>query len=106
MSQTRPPIGREIDGPGKLFLKDVVMDNVLEALMELSAAVWTHRDRVIVLETILQDVLAKNHDVDLNTLIEMHAPTEEQARQRTAEREAFAQSVFRSFTRNLEPVEA
>lgn len=96
------PIGEEINGPGKRFMESVVLDNILEAFLELSAEVWAHRDRAIVLEAVLGEVLANTDANDLNALIEAHQPSEAQRRARASEREAFTQSVFRSFTRDLE----
>lgn len=100
--ETIKDFGQEINGPGKRFMESVVLDNILDTLMELSAEVWSHRDRVIVLETVLNAVVAERGGDDLTTLIEKHQPTEAQRAMRTQEREAFAQNVFRSFTRDLE----
>jgi len=47
-------LGNEINGPGKSYFENVVIDNMLDALLELSAAVWTYHDRVNVLEKVLE----------------------------------------------------
>ena len=91
--------GAEIYGPGKTFFDDVAMDNLMEAFLELTATVWTYRDRNIVLEKVLQDVVGKDKDIDLHDLIEQYRPTEEDKAQRKAEREKLVNSVFASFSR-------
>ena len=42
----------EIDGPGKQYFDDATLDSLFEAVVELTAQVWTYRDRAIVLETV------------------------------------------------------
>jgi len=97
----QPGFGDEVDGAGKVFFDTVVIDNIIDSILDLSAQVWTHRDRAIVLEEVLNEVLAKHGDLDISGMIEMHQPSEAQQQQRTAEREAFATSVFRSFNRDI-----
>jgi len=91
--------GAEIYGPGKTFFDDVAMDNLMDAFLELTATVWTYRDRNIVLEKVLQDLVGKEKGVDLQELIEQYRPTEEDKAQRKAEREKLVNSVFGSFAR-------
>lgn len=98
--------GEAIYGPGKRFFDDPVIDNILEALMELSAQVWVERDRRLVLESVLQEILEKQYGVDLVELVEQHRPSEELQDRRRREREDFALSVFNSFSRHLDPNEA
>jgi hypothetical protein len=94
------PIGLEVEGPGRRYFDDVVLDNVLEAMLELTAAVWTYRDRAIVLERVLDKLLADSHGAGtLERLIEEHRPTRQEREARRAEREALATQVFRSFAR-------
>jgi hypothetical protein len=87
-------LGNEIGGNGRVYFENVVIDNLIDALLELSAAVWTHHDRVLVLEKILA---AKGMDVSAE--IEMHLPDDSEIADRTAERDAFVQSIFGSFIR-------
>lgn len=87
-------LGVEIGGSGRAYFDNVVLDNMLDALVEMSAALWTVRDRQIVLEKVLEE---KGHSV--SALIESHVPHEAELKQRHAERDALAERIFRSFVR-------
>lgn len=87
-------LGDEIGGNGRIYFDNVVIDNVLDALLELSATVWTHHDRVIVLEKILA---AKG--IDVSDEIEAHMPDETEIAARAAERDAFVERIFGAFLR-------
>lgn len=89
-----PDLGYEINGPGRQYFDSVVTDNMMDALVELSAALWTVRDRQIVLEKILTD-----KGIDADSLIEEHRPDEVEKAMRAAEREEMVQRIFRSFIR-------
>ncbi|MEM6683114.1 MAG: hypothetical protein AAF607_12830 [Pseudomonadota bacterium] len=94
------PVGGEIDGPGKQYFEDVVIDNLMDAFLELSAAVWTIRDRNIVLEQVLSTVLAEQgKTVDLGAMIEAYQPTPEVKAARAAERAEMVKNVFASFSK-------
>jgi hypothetical protein len=100
MKQAEAPLGAEVDGPGRRYFDDVVIDNLLESLLELTAAVWTYRDRAMVLEQVLSRLLAKSHDApDIARLVEAHRPTPEEQEARRLERDALVTQVFRSFAR-------
>ena len=45
-----PDLGFEINGPGRQYFDNVMIDNLLDAVVEMSAVLWTVRDRQIVLE--------------------------------------------------------
>ena len=90
-------IGTEIEGPGKQFFENVVLDNILEAMLELTAAVWTYRDRAIILERVLGEVVGNGKDIA--ALIEAHQSTPEEDAARAAERAELVNNVFRSFAR-------
>lgn len=90
-------IGGEISGSGKQFFENVVLDNIWESMVELTAAVWTYRDRSIILERVLQDVVGDGKDIA--ALIEAYEPSEEDNAARTAERAELVSNVFRSFSR-------
>ena len=92
-----PDIGTEINSSGKQFFDNVILDNIWESLLELTAAVWTYRDRAIVMERVLQDILGE--DKDIAALIEAYEPTPEVNATRAAERAELVDNVFRSFTR-------
>jgi hypothetical protein len=87
-------LGEEINGPGKVYFDNVMFDNLLDALLELSAAVWTHHDRVIVLEKILAE-----RGIAVSEAIEAHLPDAHEIAARAAERAAFVQRVFGGFVR-------
>jgi hypothetical protein len=90
-------IGAELEGSGKQFFDNVVLDNILEALLELTAAVWTYRDRAIILEAVLSNVVGK--DKDIGALIEAYVTSSEEDKARAAERAELVTNVFRSFSR-------
>ena len=90
-------IGAEINSDGKQFFDNVVHDNILEALLELTTMVWTYRDRAIVMEHILQDVVGS--DKSVADMIEAYEPGPEVNAQRAQERAELVENVFRSFTR-------
>ena len=90
-------LGDEINGSGKQFFDNVVLDNILETMVELTAQVWTYRDRSIILERVLQDIVGDRKDIA--ALIEAYRPTEADNAARAAERAELVSNVFRSFSR-------
>ena len=93
-SQIDPNLGYEINGSGRQYFDNVVTDNLMDALVELSATLWTIRDRQIVLEK----VLAEN-GINAEALIEAHTPSEEELAERAAERDEIVKRVFGAFLR-------
>ena len=94
-SQDVPSIlGEEIFGPGRTYFDNVVIDNLLEALLELSAAVWTYHDRVNVLEKVLEE-----RGIPVSQAIEAHMPDAAELEARATERAALVERVFGSFVR-------
>jgi len=91
-------LGEEIGGPGKAYFDDVVIDNILDALLELSAAVWTYHDRVTVLETVLAE-----KGIEVGDAIEAHVPGPDEIARREKERMALVNRVFGSFLRRPTP---
>jgi hypothetical protein len=94
---TSPPkraIGEEIDGPGRAYFDQVVTDNIMDALIEMAAEMWTIRDRMHILESVLA-----TKGIDAATLIEAHVPSSEINIERKALRDAFIARVFNSFVR-------
>ena len=89
-----PDLGVEINGPGRQYFDNVMIDNLLDALVEMSAVLWTVRDRQIVLEKVLMD-----QGIDASALIESHLPDGAEKTARGAERDEMVQSIFRSFIR-------
>jgi hypothetical protein len=90
-----PPIlGEEVNGLGRTYFDDVVIDNILDALLELSAAVWTYHDRVNVLEKVLE-----KQGLSVSAAIERHLPEPAELEARAAERAALVQRVFGVFVR-------
>jgi hypothetical protein len=97
-SEVPAELGEEIGGPGKSYFDDVVIDNILDALLELAAAVWTYHDRVNVLEAVLAE-----KGIEVSAAIEAHVPSAEETARRAAERAQFVERVFRSFVRRPTP---
>ncbi len=91
---TAPPIGDEINGPGKAYFDHVVTDNIMDALVELAAEVWTTRDRLMVLEAVLSE-----QGIDAAALVEEHVPDDAVKAARKVARDAFITQVFASFSR-------
>lgn len=87
-------LGEEIGGRGRIYFDNVVIDNILDALLELSASVWAHRDRVAVMEQILAE-----RGIDLSEAIEAHKPDGAELARRAEERDAFIERIFGSFLR-------
>lgn len=94
IATTRPPIGQEIGGPGKAYFDSVVTDNIMEALVELAAEVWTTRDRLTILEAVLAE-----RGIEAAALVEAYVPSDAMRAARKTMREAFIAQVFASFTR-------
>jgi len=44
-SNIDPDLGHEINGPGRQYFENVITDNLMDAIIELSASLWTIRDR-------------------------------------------------------------
>ena len=97
-SSVPPTVGEEIDGPGRQYFDDVVIDNMMDALLELSAEVWTCRDRLSILEQVLAE-----QGINATELIEAHHPSDEQRAALAAQRTAFVNRVFAGFARRGAP---
>ena len=76
-----PELGFEINGPGRQYFDNVVIDNLMDAVVELSATVWTIRNRQIILENIL-----KTKGIDAEALIEAHKPDDAELAAKASER--------------------
>lgn len=89
-----PDLGIEIYGPGRQYFDNVVIDNLMDAVVELSASVWTIRNRQIILEKIL-----KSKGIDAESLIAAHIPDEAELSEKSLERDEMVNRIFRSFLR-------
>ncbi len=87
-------LGEEVGGRGRIYFDNVVTDNILDALLELSAAVWTSNDRVMVLEKILED-----KGIPVSEAIEAHMPDDAEIARRAEARDAFVDQIFGAFLR-------
>lgn len=87
-------LGDEINGRGRVYFDNVVFDNILDAMLELSASVWANHDRVLVLEKILEE-----KGISVSEEIEAHMPDQDEIARRAAERDAFVEQVFGAFLR-------
>ena len=88
---------RLISGPGRAYFDTVVTDNMIDALMELAAEVWTIRDRQVVLESVLAA-----QGIDAATLIEAHRPSTDEMAARKQLREAFVARLLAGFLRRAD----
>ena len=89
-----PKLGIEINGPGRQYFDSVVIDNLMDAVVELSASIWTIRNRQIILEKILKD-----KGIDAEALIADYIPDEHEMAAKSAERDEMVGRIFRSFLR-------
>jgi len=89
-----PNLGIEINGPGRQYFDNVVIDNMMDAVVELSASIWTIRNRQIILEKILKD-----KGIDAEALIADHVPDDQEMAAKSAERDEMVGRIFRSFLR-------
>jgi hypothetical protein len=82
-----------------LFLQDVPKDNLVSAIVALTAEVYILRERLGALEAELtqRSVLAKG-------AVEVHQPSAETAQQQAADLEAFTQRVLSELARDRTPV--
>lgn len=94
IAEVPPQLGEEIGGPGKAYFDNVVIDNILDALLELSAATWTFQDRLLVLEKVLE-----KHGINAAEEIEQHVPDDAEIASRAEQRAAMVQRVFGGFVR-------
>ena len=66
----------------------------MDAVVELSASVWTIRNRQIILEKVL-----KEKGIDAETLIAAHVPDAAELASKSSERDEMVARIFRSFLR-------
>ena len=91
-------LGEEINGLGKSYFENVVIDKILDALLELSAMVWTYHDRVNVLEKVLE-----KKGLNIAEEIENYLPGEQEIAARAATRAELVERVFGQFVRRPGP---
>ena len=87
-------LGEEIGGAGRSYFDQVVIDNILDALLELSAELWTQKDRTYVLERVLE-----SRGIDVTAAIEAHRPDDEEIAERKELRRRFVDRIFAGFAR-------
>lgn len=87
-------LGIEIGGPGRAYFDDVIVDNLFDAVLEVSAALWTVRDRQIILEKVLAE-----KGIDVSAEIEAYVPNETDLAERKAERDEMVARFFKGFMR-------
>lgn len=93
-SEVPADLGEEIGGTGKVYFENIVIDNILDALLELSAAAWTLQDRLLVLEKVLE-----KHGINAAEEIEAHFPDQAEIAAREEQRAAMVKRVFGNFVR-------
>jgi succinyl-CoA synthetase alpha subunit len=94
---TPSAIGQEIEGPGRVYFAQPVLDNLLEAMMEIAAEVSVVRDRQDVLETVLAE-----RGIDAAALIEAHVPSAADLARRKAAREGFVARILAGFVKRTD----
>ncbi|MEQ8516094.1 MAG: hypothetical protein RIC38_10855, partial [Chromatocurvus sp.] len=87
-------LGFEIQGPGRRYYDDVVLDNVVDALLEMAANLWMVRDRQFVLEKVLSE-----RGEDMQALIESYVSDPDETARRHMDCDDMVQQIFRSFVR-------
>ncbi len=87
-------LGEEIGGKGRVYFENVVIDNLIDAMLELAGAAWAHHDRVLVLEKVLE-----KKGIAVTDEIEAHLPDGDELAARAAERDAYVERIFGSFLR-------
>jgi len=93
-SEVPADLGDEIGGPGRTYYDDVFKDNIMEALLEACARIWTVEDRLHVLEKVLED-----KGLDVSQEIERHTPDAAERAARAEARKEFVNAVLRGFVR-------
>jgi len=92
-----PAVGQEITGRGPTYFDNLVLENLLESFMELSAEVWTIRDRQAVLEAVLKD-----KGIDAAALIEAHRPDADEFTSRKTLRGEYVARLLAGFIRRTD----
>lgn len=87
-------IGLELSGRGPSYLDNVVLENLLDAFLELAAEVWTLTDRQRRFERALAEL-----GLDAASLVETRVPDAAEAAERKAARDAYVGRLFESFLR-------
>lgn len=97
-SEIPESLGFEIHGSGRRYYDDVTLDNVVDALLEMSANLWVVRDRQFVLEKVLSQ-----RGEDMQSLIESYTSDSQETAERHRQCDDMVRQIFRSFVRR--PIE-
>ncbi len=89
----------EATGRRPAFFDQDGMDQMLSIVLELAAELWVVRERVFVMESVLQD-----QGVPVTEAIEAFVPTKDQAATLAAMRADLTAHMFRSLNREHRPV--
>ena len=82
------------DADRATFLGNIVLDNIMTAVIALSSEVWANRRRMKIIESLL----AQNGSVTAE-MIERYMPTPEEEASWEAERDRFIAGTFSALTR-------
>jgi len=85
--------GAEVNGPGPTYFANPVIDNLMDTLLAMAAALWETRDRLHHLEAALEE-----EGLDVARRIEARAAALADP-QRRAECDAFVAGLFAAFLR-------
>jgi hypothetical protein len=89
--------GAELNGHGPVYFPDPIVDNLMDALLAMAAALWETKDRLHHLEATLAE-----EGIDVSGRIEARA-TALADPQRRAECDAYVTSLFGAFLRRTGP---
>ncbi|MCS7002230.1 MAG: hypothetical protein NZ518_05210, partial [Dehalococcoidia bacterium] len=94
-TSTTPP-GMQGNPPGvPIYFSNVVLDNLFNITLELGAAIWVVKDRLRVLEEVLEQ-----QGVLTNAQIELYRTPPERERELRAKRDAFIEKIYKTIRDN------
>ncbi len=93
-AEQTPEGGTPLAGDDPIYLKDPVLDATVRMLVELAAQVWVDRERLLVMETLLDERGVLTRDA-----IENYRPNAERTAAFRKERAQFIEDVFKELRR-------
>lgn len=93
-NEQTPEGGTPLVGDDPVYLKDPLLDATVRMLVELAAQVWVDRERLLTIESLLDE-----RGVVTRDSIENYKPAAERAAALRAERSRFIEEVFKDLRR-------